>query len=74
MLPRLWGALSCDALLSASALQERRAFDDRFMRRDSSALCDLTSAADALEMRALVDLGEGGLVQCCPWQLLHCLV
>lgn len=41
-------------------MQERRAFDDRFVRRDSSALCDLTSAADALEMRALVDLGT-------PW-------
>lgn len=32
-------------------------FDERFIRRDSSALCDLTSAADALEMRGLVDLG-----------------
>lgn len=35
-------------------------FDERFMRRDASQLCDLTSAADALEMRPLVDLGEMG--------------
>lgn len=33
-------------------------FDERFIRRDSSQLCDLTSAADGLEMRGLVDLGE----------------
>lgn len=38
-------------------MQERRKFDERYMRRDSSQLCDLTSAADGLEMRGLVDLG-----------------
>ncbi len=32
-------------------------FDERFIRRDSAQLCDLTSAADGLEMRVLVDLG-----------------
>lgn len=36
-------------------------FDERFIRRDSSQLCDLTSAADGLEMRVLVDLGGWGL-------------
>ena len=41
-------------------VQERRVFDERFIRRDSTQLCDLTSAADALEMRALVDLGGKG--------------
>jgi hypothetical protein len=44
-------------LLPPTHLQERRVFDERFIRRDSTQLCDLTSAADALEMRALVDLG-----------------
>ena len=39
-------------------LQERRVFDERFVRRDSAQLCDLTSAADGLELRGLVDLGE----------------
>jgi hypothetical protein len=39
-------------------------FDERFIRRDSGLLCDLTSAADALELRALVDLG-GLLPACC---------
>jgi hypothetical protein len=37
--------------------QERRAHDERFARRDSSALCELAAAADALELRGLVDLG-----------------
>lgn len=45
-------------------------FDERFIRRDSGLLCDLTSAADALELRALVDLG--GLLPAAACCLLCC--
>ncbi|EFN51326.1 hypothetical protein CHLNCDRAFT_28112, partial [Chlorella variabilis] len=43
--------------------KERRLFDDRFIRRDSGQLCDLTSAADCLEMRGLVDLASRAIAR-----------
>lgn len=55
--PPLTATCSPASLPSPHYPQERRAFDERFIRRDSAALCDLTSAADGLEMRGLVDLG-----------------
>ncbi|KAL2920722.1 SKP1-like protein 21 [Bienertia sinuspersici] len=38
------------------SLKERKAFDDRFIRLDTKKLCELTSAADSLQLKPLVDL------------------
>ncbi|KAJ0466227.1 putative SKP1/BTB/POZ domain superfamily, SKP1 component, dimerization [Helianthus annuus] len=37
-------------------LQERKTFDEKFIRLDANKLCDLVSAADSLQLRPLVDL------------------
>jgi len=34
--------------------QERKQFDERLVKMDTKRLCELTSAADSLEMRPLV--------------------
>ncbi|CAK8542386.1 unnamed protein product [Lathyrus sativus] len=36
--------------------KERKSHDERFIRMDTKRLCDLTSAADSLQLRPLVDL------------------
>ena len=76
----VWGACRRAALVPTpsgrvASAQERRVFDERFVRRDSAQLCDLTSAADGLEMRGLVDLGgwrggSGG--RGCNWRAAAC--
>ncbi|KNA24298.1 hypothetical protein SOVF_017040 [Spinacia oleracea] len=38
------------------SIKERKAFDDRFIRLDTKKLCELTSAADSLQLKSLVDL------------------
>ncbi|KAJ8437211.1 hypothetical protein Cgig2_012480 [Carnegiea gigantea] len=38
------------------SIKERKAFDDRFIRLDTKKLCELTSAADSLQLKPLVDL------------------
>lgn len=38
------------------SIKERKAFDDRFVRLDTKKLCELTSAADSLQLKPLVDL------------------
>lgn len=38
-------------------------FDERFIRVDTNLLCELTSAADALDMRPLVDLASRAIAR-----------
>ena len=49
--------------LSFRAEQERKLFDERFIRLDTRRLCELTSAADALGMKSLVDLTSRALAR-----------
>ena len=44
-------------------MQERKLFDERFIRLDTRRLCELTSAADALGMKSLVDLTSRALAR-----------
>ena len=43
--------------------QERKIFDEKFIRLDTRRLCELTSAADALAMKPLVDLTSRALAR-----------
>lgn len=43
--------------------QERKIFDEKFIRLDTRRLCELTSAADALDMKPLVDLTSRALAR-----------
>ena len=43
--------------------QERKLFDEKFIRLDTRRLCELTSAADALDMKPLVDLTSRALAR-----------
>ena len=44
-------------------LQERRSFDEKFVRIDTEKLCKLASAALGLQLRPLVDLTCGALAR-----------
>ena len=46
-----------------SVCQERKLFDEKFIRLDTRRLCELTSAADALDMKPLVDLTSRALAR-----------
>jgi hypothetical protein len=50
-------------LSKACTPQERKLFDERFIRLDTRRLCELTSAADALDMKPLVDLTSKALAR-----------
>ncbi|XP_019178027.1 PREDICTED: SKP1-like protein 21 isoform X1 [Ipomoea nil] len=43
--------------------KERKAFDEKFVRLDTKKLCELTSAADSLQLRPLVDLTSRALAR-----------
>lgn len=43
--------------------KERKLFDERFIRLDTKKLCELTAAADSLQMKALVDLTSRALAR-----------
>lgn len=43
--------------------KERKLFDEKFIRMDACRLCQLTSAADALDLRPLVDLASRALAR-----------
>mmetsp|Transcript_17412 Transcript_17412/g.52206 ORF Transcript_17412/g.52206 Transcript_17412/m.52206 type:complete len:786 (+) Transcript_17412:529-2886(+) len=43
--------------------KERKIFDEKFIRLDTRRLCELTSAADSLEMKPLVDLTSRALAR-----------
>ena len=55
----------CDTkgILCGARPQERKLFDDKFVRLDTRRLCELTSAADALDMKPLVDLTSKALAR-----------
>lgn len=44
-------------------IQERKAFDEKFVRIDTERLCELTSAADSLQLKPLVDLTSRALAR-----------
>lgn len=46
-----------------SPLQERKTFDEKFIRLDANQLCDLASAADSLRLSPLVDLTSRALAR-----------
>jgi S-phase kinase-associated protein 1 len=43
--------------------KERKFFDEKFIRLDTKKLCELTSAADSLQLRPLVDLTSRALAR-----------
>ncbi|KAI8007406.1 SKP1-like protein 21 [Camellia lanceoleosa] len=43
--------------------KERKTFDEKFVRLDTKKLCELTSAADSLQLRPLVDLTSRALAR-----------
>ncbi|KAI5062519.1 hypothetical protein GOP47_0023058 [Adiantum capillus-veneris] len=43
--------------------KERKLFDEKFIRLDTKRLCELTAAADSLQMKALVDLTSRALAR-----------
>lgn len=44
-------------------VQERKSFDEKFVRIDTERLCELTSAADSLQLKPLVDLTSRALAR-----------
>ncbi|PQM36523.1 SKP1-like protein 21 isoform X2 [Prunus yedoensis var. nudiflora] len=43
--------------------RERKTFDEKFIRMDTKKLCELTSAADSLQLKPLVDLTSRALAR-----------
>ncbi|XP_031380285.1 SKP1-like protein 21 isoform X2 [Punica granatum] len=43
--------------------KERKTFDEKFIRMDTKRLCELTSAADSLQLKPLVDLTSRALAR-----------
>jgi len=43
--------------------KERKSFDEKFVRIDTERLCELTSAADSLQLKPLVDLTSRALAR-----------
>ncbi|CAN6905668.1 unnamed protein product [Brassica oleracea] len=43
--------------------KERKVYDEKFMRMDTKRLCELTSAADSLQLKPLVDLTSRALAR-----------
>ncbi|KAG7644449.1 SKP1 component dimerization [Arabidopsis suecica] len=43
--------------------KERKTYDERFIRMDTKRLCELTSAADSLQLKPLVDLTSRALAR-----------
>ncbi|GKB98050.1 SKP1-like protein 21 isoform X2 [Tanacetum coccineum] len=46
-----------------SPIPERKSFDEKFIRMDTNRLCELTSAADSLQLKPLVDLTSRALAR-----------
>lgn len=44
-------------------IQERKSFDEKFVRLGTKRLCELTSAADSLQLKPLVDLTSRALAR-----------
>ncbi|KAF8087729.1 hypothetical protein N665_0570s0039 [Sinapis alba] len=43
--------------------KERKSYDEKFMRMETKRLCELTSAADSLQLKSLVDLTSRALAR-----------
>ncbi|CAH8361447.1 unnamed protein product [Eruca vesicaria subsp. sativa] len=43
--------------------KERKSYDEKFMRMDTKRLCELTSAADSLQLKPLVDITSRALAR-----------
>lgn len=44
-------------------MQECKSFDEKFVRMDSKRLCELSSAADSLQLKPLVDITSRALAR-----------
>ena len=49
--------------MQGCGLQERKLFDEKFIKLDTNRLCELTSAADSLELKQLVELTSKALAR-----------
>ncbi|XP_006397779.2 SKP1-like protein 20 [Eutrema salsugineum] len=49
--------------VSGRSNKERKTYDERFIRMDTKRLCELTSAADSLQLKPLVDLTSRALAR-----------
>ncbi|XP_047324147.1 SKP1-like protein 21 [Impatiens glandulifera] len=49
--------------LAGHSNKERKSFDEKFIRMDTKRLCELTSAADSLQLKPLVDLTSRALAR-----------
>ncbi|XP_059634187.1 SKP1-like protein 21 isoform X2 [Cornus florida] len=49
--------------VSGRSNKERKSFDEKFIRMDTKRLCELTSAADSLQLKPLVDLTSRALAR-----------
>ena len=52
-----------DDLAASFYMQERKTYDEKFIRMDTKRLCELTSAADSLQLKPLVDLTSRALAR-----------
>ena len=61
---RRWNSRGIGQLtLVCSFVKERKSFDEKFVRMDTKRLCELTSAADSLQLKPLVDLTSRALAR-----------
>ncbi|KAG6504897.1 hypothetical protein ZIOFF_037245 [Zingiber officinale] len=51
------------AQVPRTVAKERKSFDEKFIRMDTKNLCELTSAADSLQLKPLVDLTSRALAR-----------
>ncbi|KAI8026318.1 SKP1-like protein 21 [Camellia lanceoleosa] len=56
-------AMFCPIICQEMHTGERRSFDEKFIRMDTKTLCELTSAADSLQLKPLVDLTSRALAR-----------
>lgn len=61
--PRMPPAHPADRCMHRTRTQERKQYDERLVKMETKRLCELTSAADSLEMRPLVDITSRGLAR-----------
>ncbi|XP_059667105.1 SKP1-like protein 21 isoform X2 [Cornus florida] len=52
-----------EGAMAVAKKEERKTFDEKYIRLDTKKLCELTSAADSLQLRPLVDLTSRALAR-----------
>eukprot|EP00983_Pelagomonas_calceolata_P102524 1158816-Pelagomonas_calceolata.AAC.6 len=52
------GSKACHRMRLPPDINERKQYDEKLVKMDTKRLCELTSAADSLEMRPLVGAGS----------------